>query len=124
MIPVKLTTPATKDEMSHYAPTAGSPYDNAYTLPMPDPAVAFSGPGYYTPPPRSSALAIASLICALVGIVTFVPAIAAVVLGLCGLHAVSRHRLRGQGSAEAGLAIGALVMLFWVGVVAVALFVP
>jgi len=99
-----------------------SPYDNAYTLPMPDPAVTFSGPGYYTPPPRSSTLAIAALVCALLGIVTFVPAIAAVVMGICGLRATTRHRLRGRGAAEAGVAIGSLVTFFWAGVAATAAF--
>jgi len=101
-----------------------SPYDNAYTLPMPDPAITFSGPGYYTPPPRSSALAISSLVCALLGIILFVPAIAAVVMGICGLRATTRHRLRGRGAAEAGVAIGSLVTFFWAGVAATAMFAP
>src|SRR5690625_743878 len=52
-----------------------SPYDNAYTLPMPDPAVTFSGPGYFTPAPRSSAAATIALVCALLGVITFVPAL-------------------------------------------------
>lgn len=110
--------------MSQPAVPQRSPYDNAYTLPMPDPAVTFSGPGYYTPAPRSSALATTSLVCALAGIITGVPAIAAVVLGLCALHATSRHRLRGRGAAEAGVAVGALVTLLWVGVLSAAAFTP
>lgn len=92
---------------------SASPYDNAYTLPMPDPAVTFSGPGYFTPQPRSSAAAMIAFLCALLGVVTFVPALPAVIVGIVALRQIARDRLRGRGLAEAAVALGALVLLAW-----------
>ena len=95
-----------------------SPYDNAYTLPMPDPAVAFAGPGYFTPQPRSSAAAMIAFICALLGVVTFIPSLAAVIVGIIALRQIARNRLRGRGLAEAAVALGALVLLGWSAILA------
>lgn len=94
-------------------PAGRSPYDNSYTLPMPDPAVTFAGPGYFTPAPRSSAAATIALVCALLGVITFVPALAAVVLGIVALRQTANHRLRGRGLAEAAVAIGGITLLGW-----------
>ncbi len=96
-----------------------SPYDNAYTLPMPDPAVTFAGPGYFTPAPRASAAATIAFVCALIGVVTFVPSIAAVALGALGLRQTTARRLRGRGLAEAALAIGGITLLGWCAMFAV-----
>ncbi|WP_147915822.1 DUF4190 domain-containing protein [Ruania zhangjianzhongii] len=90
-----------------------SPYDNAYTLPMPDPAVTFAGPGYFTPQPKSSAAAMVAFLCALLGIITFIPSLAAVIVGIIALRQIARNRLRGRGLAEAAVALGALVLLSW-----------
>lgn len=95
-----------------------SPYDNAYTLPMPDPAVTFAGPGYFTPQPRSSAAATIAFICALLGVVVFVPSVAAVIVGIIALRQISQQRLRGRGLAEAAVALGALVLLGWSAILA------
>ena len=99
--------------------TGRSPYDNAYTLPMPEPRVTFAGPGYFTPAPRSSVAATIGLLCALLGVFTFVPALAAVVLGIIGLRQTSVHRLRGRGLAEAAVAIGGITLLGWSALLAV-----
>lgn len=90
-----------------------SPYDNAYTLPMPDPAVTFAGPGYFTPQPRSSGTAMVAFICALLGVVTFVPSLAAVIVGIVALRQIAQNRRRGRGLAEAAVTLGALVLLGW-----------
>ena len=90
-----------------------SPYDNAYTLPMPDPAVTFAGPGYFTPQPRSSAAAMVAFICALLGVVTYIPAGPAVIVGIVALRQIAKNRLRGRGLAEAAVALGALALLGW-----------
>ena len=93
--------------------TGRSPYDNAYTLPRPDPAVTFAGPGYYTPAPRSSVVATIAFVCALLGVVLAVPALAALALGIVALRQTSTGRLRGRGLAEAAVAIGGIVVLGW-----------
>lgn len=93
--------------------TDRSPYDNAYTLPMPDPAVTFSGPGYYTPAPRSSAAATVAFVCALLGVVLFVPSVAAVAVGAVALRQTAQRRLRGRGLAEAAVALGGIALLGW-----------
>ncbi|HIZ34258.1 MAG TPA: DUF4190 domain-containing protein [Candidatus Ruania gallistercoris] len=101
-----------------------SPYDNSYTLPMPDPAVTFAGPGYFTPQPRSSAAATIAFICAFIGVVTFIPSLAAVIVGIVALRQIARDRLRGRGLAEAAVALGALVLLGWSALLAAVFLLP
>jgi hypothetical protein len=60
--------------------------------------------------PRTSGLALASLILALVGALTVIGTILAIVAGVLGLRAISKNpaRLRGNGYALAGIILGVL----------------
>lgn len=76
------------------------------------------GPGWVRPvpePPRTSKLAVASFICALVGIPAFglVTGLLAIVLAALGLLNTVGTRLRGAGWATAGLVIGIADVLGW-----------
>ncbi len=86
-----------------------------------------SAPTGWVAPAPTSGLAIASLICGIVGLFAcFVPGIAAVI---CGHLALSRMadpnaRLTGKGMAIAGLVLGYLSLLLLVGTIVVAFFAP
>ncbi|RNC82609.1 MAG: DUF4190 domain-containing protein [Phycisphaera sp.] len=67
-------------------------------------------------PPKTSVLAILSLVCSLV---CFIPGLSAIgaLLGVFGLIRItsSNGRIRGTGLAIAGIAIGVIVSLIWIG---------
>lgn len=73
----------------------------------------------FAPPPesRTSVLAILSLVCSLVCIVPFLGLLGAI-LGISALFAISRSQgaVRGSGMAAAGIAIGLLVTVLWLGI--------
>jgi hypothetical protein len=75
-------------------------------------------PADYQQPPKTSGLAIASLI---LGIGAFcipiLPGLAAVILGVLGLSGIDRSqgRLGGRGLAIAGIITGGVAMLLWLG---------
>jgi hypothetical protein len=87
-------------------PAAPAPYGNA---PMP-----LVTPAYLPVPARqTNSLAVGSLLCGLVGTITFVPAIPAIVLGH---RARAQIRLTGEGgenAATAGVALGYVGLALW-----------
>ncbi|WP_175477192.1 DUF4190 domain-containing protein [Ruania alba] len=93
---------------------------NSYTLPLPDPARTFSGPGYYSAPAPTSGFAIAAFVLGLLGVPFFVPGLGGVVFGILALRRIRRTNARGLGLATAGLVIGGLAATAWsLGLVAV-----
>lgn len=96
-----------------------------------------SGPTGFQPPPgyqpygfqpvapqqSTSGLAIASLVCSLVGLfLCGVPAVLGVIFGFVGLSQTKNNARRGRGMAIAGLVVGIIVVLLW-GVLWVAIAV-
>lgn len=71
---------------------------------------------YYDEPPKTSVLAILSLVCSLI---CFIPGLSAIgaLLGVFALIRIvsSNGRIRGTGLAVAGIAIGVVVSLLWIG---------
>jgi hypothetical protein len=67
------------------------------------------------PAPRNNSLAVASLITGLLGFLCFVPALAALGLGIAGLSEARRSGV-GRSMAIAGICLG----LFWILVAVVA----
>lgn len=73
----------------------------------------------FAPPPesRTSVLAILSLVCSLICIVPGLGLLGAI-LGISALFSISRSQgaVRGNGMAAAGIAIGLLLTVIWVGI--------
>ncbi|UFU03371.1 DUF4190 domain-containing protein [Ruania suaedae] len=90
-----------------------SPFVNSYTLPMPDPAHTFAGPGYAASPPGTSGLAIAALLLGCLGVLTYVPAVAGVICGVLALRHIRRTNAGGVGVATSGLVISSIAALGW-----------
>ena len=66
-------------------------------------------------PPGTNGQAIASLVCALAGLLLCgLPSIAGLILGVIGMRETKRTGQNGYGIALAATIIGALVTLFWV----------
>src|SRR5260221_13020215 len=80
------------------------------TVACPDCQEPIKAPAAQRPPLRTSALALASVICALVGAFTIVGTIAAVILGVVAVVTITRHRdrLAGLGFAAFGIVAGVL----------------
>jgi ABC-type phosphate transport system permease subunit len=68
-------------------------------------------------PPVTDGKAVASLVCGLVGILCFIPAIVAIVLGVSarGRIDASNGRLTGRGMAVAGMVLGIIGVVINVG---------
>jgi hypothetical protein len=64
-------------------------------------------------PPQSDGGAVAALVCGIVGVLCFIPAIVAIVLGATARGRIDRSngQLRGRGMATAGMVLG----IVWVG---------
>ena len=99
-------------------PTRPVPTGPAYPVPTPGQpdATLPPVPPDRTPPPGSNGLAIAALCCGLVGIFPLA-ALAAVVLGIVALGQLQRRTQRGRGMAIAGIVLGSLSLVAWVGFV-------
>jgi len=86
--------------------------ETATVSPLPETPPPFTGYNATTAPPRTSGLAIASLVCSLASLVTCVGWLPGII---CGHMARSRmHRdssLKGKGLATAGLAIGYFILM-------------
>lgn len=97
----------TPEEPSLYADQGGHPQQGQYPAQPGPPTQSgpYSQPGYYPPRPTNG-LAIASLVCGIVGL--FVPfvCLAAIILGHMGLSAVKRTGEGGRGYALAGAILG------------------
>ena len=97
-------------------PTGPVPTGPAYSVPptgQPD-ATLPPVPPDRTPTPGTNGLAIAALCCGLVGLFPLA-AIAAIVLGIVALIQLQRRIQRGRGMAIAGIVLGGLWLIAWVG---------
>jgi Domain of unknown function (DUF4190) len=65
------------------------------------------------PSPRTSAAAIASLVCGLLGCVPFVTGLAALILGIVGIKKTKDKMVTGRGMAITGLVLGGLSIAGW-----------
>jgi Domain of unknown function (DUF4190) len=65
------------------------------------------------PRPRTSAAAIASLVCGLLGCVPFLTGLAALILGIVGVKTTRDPMITGRGMAIAGLVLGGLNLAGW-----------
>jgi Domain of unknown function (DUF4190) len=65
------------------------------------------------PSPRTSAAAIASLVCGLLGFVPFLTGLAALILGIVGIKKTKDPMVTGRGMAIAGLVLGCLSVAGW-----------
>ncbi len=72
--------------------------------------------------PRTSAAAIASLVCGLLGCVPFLTGLAAVVLGIVGIKKTKDPMITGKGMAIAGLVLGCLSLAGWTVTTAVSAY--
>jgi hypothetical protein len=84
--------------------------------PYPPQESAYHEPFYAPPPPpvRTSGMAIASLICGIVGLIAcclFVPSLLAVVFGIVAMGPTGRGEATGRGMAVAGLILGVIGLL-------------
>jgi hypothetical protein len=66
-------------------------------------------------PSTTSGAAVASLICGLLFCIPFVTGLLAFILGLVGISSTKNPNVRGRGMAIAGLILGLLSLLGWVG---------
>jgi Domain of unknown function (DUF4190) len=108
-----------------YPPPYGAPQYGAPPPGYPPPPAGYGPPpiGYpapeysaYGPPAqKTNSMAIASLVCSLVGFLCWLGSIAGIVLGIVAINQIKQTREDGQGLAIAGIAIGALSLI--VGVI-------
>ena len=90
--------------MSQVPPT---PYQQPPTPPTPG--------GSYTMPPqrKTSAAAVISLVCGILGCLPFLTGLMAVIFGVVGMRATSDSRLSGRSLAVIGLVLGVLSLAAW-----------
>jgi hypothetical protein len=74
---------------------------------------AYPGYGQWPQPSRTSAAAVTSLVCGIVGCVPVITSLVAVITGIIGLKATKDPAVRGRGIAIAGLILGILGLLGW-----------
>lgn len=79
-------------------------------------------PGAYSMPAQrhTSAAAITSLVCGILGCIPFITGLLAVVCGFIGMRTTRDPRYSGRGMAVAGLILGLLSLLVWGGIGATA----
>jgi len=99
----------------------GVPPRPPQAVPHPSPYAPPSGHLPYVPQPPTSALAIASLVCGIVGLMTclFLPGIPAVICGHLALNRIAEPgaNLQGRGLAIAGLIMGYIGVVICCGFV-------
>lgn len=98
--------PGTKPRADLRDPVNPEVYVNDYTRPLASYQETFSGPGYEAKPAPTSGLAVAALVCGIVGVFLLVPAVAAIGLGHAGLWQTRRNTHLGRGLAIGGLVLG------------------
>jgi hypothetical protein len=99
-------------------PQYTQPHPQAYPQPQPYGQYGYPPqPGYgYAPQPpqqQEQGLAIASLICSLVGLIFCLPAILGIIFGHIGYSKAKRGEAGGQGMAQAGMIIGYVICGLW-----------
>lgn len=99
-------------------PVDPSVFVTPYSRPLPSYEETFAGPGYESKPLPTSGLAVAALVCGILGVFTLVPALGAIVLGHLGMRQTNRNTHMGRGLAVGGMVLGyavaavvALIML-------------
>jgi Domain of unknown function (DUF4190) len=78
------------------------------------PPTGYPAPGYSaygSPAQKTNSMAIASLVCSLVGFLCWLGSIVGIVLGIVAINQIKQTREDGQGLAVAGIAIGALSLI-------------
>ena len=106
--------PAGYGAPSYPPPPYGAPQ---YGPPPPGygpPPTGYPAPDYsaYGPPAqKTNSMAIASLVCSLVGFLCWLGSITGIVLGIVAINQIKQTREDGQGLAVAGIAIGALSLI-------------
>jgi hypothetical protein len=100
-------------------PQYGAPPPGYAPPPTGYPAPEYSA--YGSPARKTNSMAIASLVCSLVGFLCWLGSIAGIVLGIVAINQIKQSREDGQGLAIAGIAIGALSLIVGVIFFAVAL---
>jgi hypothetical protein len=95
----------------------GYPQQYPPQVPGYPPQVPGYGPQYgQVPPPQStSGAAIASLVCSLLGCIPVLMSLIAIVLGFVGIKSTGNPNVRGRGMAVAGLILGFLGLIGWIG---------
>ena len=80
------------------------------------PAYGMPPPGYGMPPQQSNGMAIAGLICAIVGFcVWYLGGLLGVIFGIIGLRKTRDPRIGGRGVAIASIIVGSLSLLWSIG---------
>ncbi len=81
--------------------------------PTPQPGYPQQQYGYGAPPKRTSGIAIAALVCGLLGCIPFVTSFAATILGLIGIGVTGKPNVGGRAMAIIGLLLGVLGLSGW-----------
>jgi prepilin-type processing-associated H-X9-DG protein len=117
---MSLQPPPEKEEWAQRNPSIGGLPMTKFPAAAPPPSPA---------PPRTSGLAVASLVCGILGLcVPVIGGLVGLVLGIIGLVKVNRSAgaLAGGGLAVAGIVVSAIGVLFWLiaGGMALSLLIP
>ena len=94
--------------MSQYPPAGSQGYPPNYPPPQ-----GFGPQGFFPPPTRISAAAVASLICGLLLCVPLLTGLIAVLTGIVGISVTRNPAVRGRGMAVAGLILGFISLAGW-----------
>ena len=90
------------------------PYQQYQPQPMyTQPAPYVQPYGYVRTPQQDQGLAVASLVCSLIGIFFCIPSILGIVFGHVAYSKAKRGEAGGQGMAQAGMIIGYVIVALW-----------
>jgi hypothetical protein len=125
---ITAATPAKVEGAPDWKPLGSFPeFSDALAPPQSPPPTGIGAPVVAAPsgPARMSGLAIASLVCGLLGFL-FVPAVAGLVLGIIALSKIaqSKGQLQGRGLAIAGICLAGLMILLSMAAIPAALLLP
>jgi hypothetical protein len=86
---------------------------------QPNPYQPYGGQSGYGRP-RTNALAVASLVTGIGGLIIFpiLPSIAAIILGIIGRGQIKRQQQSGSGMALAGIILGIVALVLWIALIA------
>lgn len=98
-------------------PPPSGPYPQPYGQLQPyQPQTMYGQPlpyGYLRSPQQEQGMAIASLVCSLVGIFLCIPSILGIIFGHIAYSKAKRGEAGGQGMAQAGMIIGYVIVALW-----------
>jgi hypothetical protein len=96
-----------------YGQQPSGQFEQPYGLqPYQPPPIYVQQPYAYVRPPDQG-MAVASLVCSLIGLVMCFPAILGIIFGHIALSKAKRGEAGGQGMAQAGMIIGYVVTGLW-----------